>query len=550
VLTLDLSTPFDPSEMLTSGTSFRNSYMKHEIEQARFDGNWRFDERPFGIDSIDFGLSYTDSSNRSAYSNAQRDTWGGYGSPDQYPDEIFRERSLPGQFDELSGSGNPNLTPVYYEADFDGMIAALSDIAAANGETISPCGTVLCADPVFDTDRTVDEEQTAFYGQVNFAWDDAAMPMHLTIGLRWEDTDVDSKAFVPLYNSLEWAADNEFTAVSTGGGFTSGTGGYDYWLPNIDFDIEVVENVILRASSSLTITRPGFNDLQGGKTINNPVRFNGGTGTSGNPDLDPFESTNFDFSGEWYYADGSYFSIGYYRKDVENFIGDDTINETVFNLAHPAQGPRYDEAVATLGTNDPAVVRPYMEGLYGAPVVGDAGQGDPDTVFALTTPVNAEEAEIDGWEVAWQHMFGDSGFGFILNYTTVDGDIEYDDFNTNKGEGVENQFALLGLSDSANAIVFYDKDGIQARLAYNWRDDFLTNTLDGNNERNPVYTEDYGQLDFNVSYELPWVEGLTVLAEGINVLDETRRQYSRTDEMVILAIEQGARYSLGVRYQF
>ena len=86
----------------------------------------------------------------------------------------------------------------------------------------------------------------------------------------------------------------------------------------------------------------------------------------------------------------------------------------------------------------------------------------------------------------------------IANLTTVDGDIEYDDSNTNKGEGVENQFALLGLSDSYNVIAFFDKYGWQARVAYNWRDDFLTNTLDGNNERNPVYTEDYGQWDVNV----------------------------------------------------
>jgi hypothetical protein len=147
-------------------------------------------------------------------------------------------------------------------------------------------------------------------------------------------------------------------------------------------------------------------------------------------------------------------------------------------------------------------------------------------------------------------MFWETGFGVILNYTTVDGDIGYDNFNTNKGEGVENQFALLGLSDSYNIVGFYDKHGIQVRLAYNWRDEFLTNTLDGNGERNPVYTEDYGQLDVSFSYELPQVEGLTLLAEGINVTNETLRTYGRTEDMVINALEQGARYSLGIRYQF
>ncbi len=550
VLAVSMQDELDPSRMLSSGTSFRNSYMKSEIEQFQLAGQFNFDGDFAGIQSIDFGVMAMENKNRSAFSNSQRDTWGGYGAPEDYNDSNFTQQSLPGQFDELDGANNPNLQPIYFESSFNGLINDIGAIAAANGETLSTCGTRLCANPAFDTDREVKEEQTGIFAQVNFAWEDTDMPMHLTVGLRYEDTDVDSRAFVPLYNSLVWAADNEFTALSSGGGFTSGEGSYDNWLPNIDFDIEVIQDLVLRASSSITITRPNFNDLQGGKTIANPVRFNGGQGNSGNPDLKPFESTNFDFSAEWYYDEGSYISVGYYYKDVDNFIGNTTVDETVFELAHPAQGPRYADAVAAVGTTDPAVVRSYMEALYGAPVAGDAAQGDPSAVFSLVTPVNVETAEIDGFELAWQHMFWDTGFGMILNYTTVDGDIEYDNFNTNKGEGAENQFALLGLSDSYNVVAFYDKHGFQARLAYNWRDEFLENTLDGNGERNPIYTEDYGQLDVNISYEAPWMDGLTFMAEGINVTDETQRKFSRTEDQLIFAIEQGARYAVGVRYQF
>ena len=44
-------------------------------------------------------------------------------------------------------------------------------------------------------------------------------------------------------------------------------------------------------------------------------------GTVGNPGLQPHESENWDFSAEWYYSDTSYVSIGYFQKDVKNFIG-------------------------------------------------------------------------------------------------------------------------------------------------------------------------------------------------------------------------------------
>lgn len=535
-----------PSEFLTSGSSFRNSYMQHDIEQAKVDGVFSFDAGI--VKSIDFGLAALDSENRSAFSNAQRDTWGGYGTPADYDDRLFVRRNLGAQFDQLSGSSNPALEPHYYQASFDGMLEAIAAVAAANGEAISPCGVRLCADPVFSTDRTAREQQQAAYAQMHLAWEDIALPVHLAIGLRFEDTKVTSRALVPIYTSIAWVGDNEFRAQSTASGFTALDGAYSNWLPNIDFDIELTEDIIGRVSAGKTLSRPNYADIQGGQTVDELLRFNGGTGSRGNPDLDPFESTNFDISGEWYYAEGSYLSVGFYTKSVKNFIGNTSVRETAFNLAHPAQGPRWQQAVDDLGTEDAAVIRAYMEALYGSPVVGDAAQGDPPAVFTLVTPVNSETAKIDGFEVALQHMFAESGFGIVVNFTTVSGDIEYDNFNTNKGEGVENQFALPGLSDSYNFVGFYDKNGIQARIAYNWRDDFLNATFDGNGERNPVYTEDYGQWDINVSYRVN--DDLVVFAEGINIADATQRLYGRHENMVIAAIQSGPRYSLGLRYVF
>ena len=68
--------------------------------------------------------------------------------------------------------------------------------------------------------------------------------------------------------------------------------------------------------------------------------------------MKPLESQNYDFSFEWYYGEGSYFSVGYFLKDVKNYVGVTTIEDTPFDLPHPAQGSWYGEANAATGGDD------------------------------------------------------------------------------------------------------------------------------------------------------------------------------------------------------
>ena len=51
------------------------------------------------------------------------------------------------------------------------------------------------------------------------------------------------------------------------------------------------------------------------------------------------------------------------------------------------------------------------------------------------------------------------------------------------------QFALLGLSDTANVTLIYENYGFSARLAYNWRGTYLSNNSRGGS-RNPVFVKD------------------------------------------------------------
>jgi hypothetical protein len=53
-----------------------------------------------------------------------------------------------------------------------------------------------------------------------------------------------------------------------------------------------------------------------------------------------------------------------------------------------------------------ALPQSYVDLILGQyDVVGVAGE-DPEMQFRVTQPVNTDEGNVNGWEVAWQHFFG------------------------------------------------------------------------------------------------------------------------------------------------
>ena len=299
--------------------------------------------------------------------------------------------------------------------------------------------------------------------------------------------------------------------------------------------------------------------MNGSFTVNSPARINGGsTAGSGNPGLLPYKSKNIDLSAEWYYGPSSYLSVGYFHKQVSDFIGTQFTNSTLFGLSNPGQGAIFKEAVAALGAgapfaartsaSDPMGILDYVVANYPGAVfynngtpVGIIGQaGDPLLDFTITQPGNSDQvANISGWEFAIQHNFWNTGFGTILNYTIVNSDKTYD----NTLRYTATQFAITGVSDSANAVLFYEKNGIQARLAYNWRAGFLSGyTTD------PFYTEPYGQFDVSASYDIK--PAFSVFMDGINITNANRRGHMRNDNIVTFAAPGYSRYSVGLRYKF
>jgi TonB-dependent receptor len=545
----------DRSLITPTGNSFRNAYFRDEINQVQLKG--RYDHDGAFLDSIDVGFSYVDNKVRSAYGFIQNDTWGGIGPASDIPDDLFELVTIPDKFDGVPGADAPGLIPSFYVFNFETLADLLESRyqICSNPQTGSAQpGTCLAE---YTVDRRIREKTISPYIQFNAEFDLFDRPAHIIAGLRYDQTTVDSRALVPIPIGTRWVSANEFSIIYSGqSDFTRFRGHYQNWLPAIDFDIEPMEDVKLRASYSHTITRADYASLQGGRTIDANPRIGGGTGSQGNPGLVPYKSKNIDVSAEWYYGRESYVSAGFFHKNVKNFIGNTQIDTPAFGLLNPADGPRYQAAVAALGTSDAIQVRDYIlrnfpdsSDVTGSTVIGGVTYltgdifgvaGDAPFNFQINLPFNSDQtAKIHGWEFAIQHQFWDTGFGAILNYTIVRGDADYD----NELDPAVGQFALTGLSDSANAVLFYDKNGLQARVAYNWRDEFYAG-----GSFDPTYVEAYGQVDASASYE--FIPGLTAFVEAINLTGERRRGHRRSDNFVTFSQPGYARYSGGLRFAF
>ncbi|CAN0580112.1 unnamed protein product, partial [Ectocarpus sp. 12 AP-2014] len=105
-----------------------------------------------------------------------------------------------------------------------------------------------------------------------------------------------------------------------------------------------------------------------------------------------------------------------------------------------------------------------------------------------------------------------------------------------------------GLSDSANFIGYYDKNGIQVRVAYNWRDAYLSGLGQTNVGVGPTFVDEYGQWDASAFYE--WGDNWVVFLEAVNFTNETVKVYGRAEGQVLQAVQTGERYNFGVRWKY
>ncbi|CAN7575792.1 TonB-dependent receptor [Pseudoxanthomonas sp. LjRoot143] len=405
----------------------------------------------------------------------------GYGdvSADQ-----FAPRSLPSNY--LSGFGN--VGDLNSRFTIDGW--ALADYILS-GDWLAPWQTMPAPstfyDPSFVANTwTVTEDVTAAYVQADFSAD----RLRGNVGVRLVRTESDSTSWQCIGQpSCVANADNNFVHSYQ---LTTTSKKYNDVLPNVNLVYDLTDSVVLRGAASKVISRPNYGDMSTYLWLGDQTRTGGG----GNPDLDPYESTNLDFSAEWYFAEGGILAGTLFHKKVDNYILVSTQKEQHFNQA--------EQEV---------------------------------TEYDVSRPNNAGSATIKGFSAAYQQTFG-PGFGLLANWTYAEAEAD------NGAQLPYNSKNQLNLSP------FYESDRFSARVTYSWRSKYYTNVDRGNY----LVTDDYDSLDANLNFRL--TDNLSLGLDGMNLLDSEYRSYAEvpgvanTEKLVRGLYRTGRRYMATLRFQF
>jgi len=241
----------------------------------------------------------------------------------------------------------------------------------------------------------------------------------------------------------------------------------------------VSDGLYLRAAASKTVTRPNFDQLSPSLVLTaNSINPAQNQGSAGNPALGPVRSDNLDIALERYFGRAGAVHVTAFAKRVDGFVA------TVSNAE-------------------------IHDGV----------------LFQVSRPQNSGRADIKGVELGYQQFFDFlpgwlRGFGVQANYTYID--------SAGPSSLAGARVPLQNLSKhSYNVVGMYERGRVSTRVAYNWRDKYLSSIANivGVGAL-PIYTEAYGWLDASAGYRVS--DRLTVALEGSNLLGTVRRSYFGT----------------------
>ncbi|WP_369937060.1 TonB-dependent receptor [Xanthomonas tesorieronis] len=319
----------------------------------------------------------------------------------------------------------------------------------------------------------VKEITSDLYAQMNFE----AGKFRGNIGLRYADTKDKSQ----YYQTNDGGTTYTFEQVSNE---------YKKPLPSFNIAYDLDDTKVLRFSAAKVMARPRYSDLAGSFSLNSTSGDL--TASGGNPDLKPYQSTNYDLAAEWYFAPSSMLSAEVFYRDISSYIVSTTTTEI---LSDPTNG---------------IVNQPY----------------------SVTRPVNATGAKVKGASLNYQQAFG-YGFGLQANYTYAESSSE---------DGLNLPYLSR---NTYNVIPYWENGPWMVRVNYSYRSKYFTQIgrLDSN-----VFTDEYKQLDLTASYEIN--DWMSVSVSATNLLDSTYYWYNEVKYAPIGMYKNGRGYQAQLNFKF
>jgi len=330
------------------------------------------------------------------------------------------------------------------------------------------------------SDFVADED--VYAGYLMGTWSEG--PWQVIAGLRIEHTDYSAKG-----NELDFDDQGNLSVRES-----RVSSDYTNLLPGLHLRYELRDDMVLRAAWTNTVARPSFSDISPRFEINREDFEI----EAGNPDLDPFESSNFDLLLDWYPGNRAVVSLGLFYKDVENYSAD-----------------------------------------FKAPGIGNfAG-------FDVTRPVNSQDAEIVGVEANAEmglDVFAPSLVGLLIgaNATLIDTEFK---ITERPGETFRLPEAV---HQTANVYLGYETGPISARLSYAYRGKYLSDI--GESPDFDVFVDSSTHLDLVMSYRLS--DAMDLRFEASNLTDQALELYQGSQGNSFQFEEYGRTFSLGFTGRF
>ncbi|MBJ6122831.1 TonB-dependent receptor [Sphingomonas mollis] len=350
-------------------------------------------------------------------------------------------------------------------------------------------------------------KQISGYAQVDGKGEVFGLPFSVNGGLRVVNT-----RFTVRQNVVGAPQPYGVSGVDAGDVYTKRD--FTDFLPAFNLTLEITDKLRARAAYAKTMTLLDFLQWGGGLNVNyainttiNPARFEAQSANSrGNPNLNPWRADNVEASVEYYTGRSSLIAAGVFYIKVDSFIA----NATIFRSDIP--------------DNDGVVRR----------------------TIPVSTVVQGEGGSLKGAEISARQALADygvngffGGFGVDANYTLSLGDAGLTDLAGKQQPFQDNS------KHQANAALWYEQYGLQARVAYNYRSKRLVSSDYGGITGLAQYQKPTNYLDASIAYDV--TPNVTLYGQASNLTAETERYYLTFTDQVFNENIYERRFIAGVR---